>query len=113
MLMPWKASVEIDPSEQISGTERAVHGEVTLAELRTFLDGWVRSRLGSSIADVRFRAGRIDAVWGGVKLQDGREVVIKVHRTQVDLGANRATVDAQRALAAAGFPCPLAPGGAR
>lgn len=95
-----------ETSEQISDTERAVHGAVTLLELRTFLAGWARGRLGSAVADVRFRAGRIDAVWG-VELQDGREVVIKAHRPPVDLEATRATVDAQRALAAAGFPCPV------
>jgi aminoglycoside phosphotransferase (APT) family kinase protein len=99
-------SAEVEVSEQISDTERAVHGAVTSSELRTVLDRWVQSRLGSPIADVRFRAGRIDAVWG-VDLQDGRDVVIKAHRAPVDLGAVHATVDAQRALAAADFPCPV------
>jgi Ser/Thr protein kinase RdoA (MazF antagonist) len=97
---------EVEPSEEISDTERAVHGAVTSSELRAVLDAWVQSRLGSVIADVRFRAGRIDAVWG-VGLQDGREVVIKAHRTPVDLEAAEATVDAQRTLAAADFPCPV------
>lgn len=98
-----------EPFEEISDTERAVHGAVTLPELHTFLDAWAQDRLGSAIADVRFRAGRIDAVWG-VELQDGRAVVIKAHRTPTDLGAAQATIDAQRTLAAAGFPCsvPLA-----
>ncbi|SDS59600.1 Phosphotransferase enzyme family protein [Friedmanniella luteola] len=93
-------------SAEISDTERAVHGAVTSDQLRAFLDAWARDRLGAGIAEVRFRAGRIDAVWG-VELRDGRPVVIKAHRTPVDLEAARATVDAQRALAAAGFPCPL------
>jgi aminoglycoside phosphotransferase (APT) family kinase protein len=101
-----EARTEVGSSEQISDTERAVHGAVTLSELRAFLDGWVRSRLGSVIADVLFRAGRIDAVWG-VQLQDGREIVIKAHRPPVDLAAAQATVDAQRALVAADFPCPV------
>ena len=95
-----------EPSELISDTERAVHGAVTSVELRTFLDGWAQDHLGSGIDDVRFRAGRIDAVWG-VQLQDGRAVVIKAHRTPVDLAAAQATVDAQRVLAAAEFPCPV------
>ena len=93
------------PEPELSDTERAVHGAVTLPELHKFLDAWARDRLGSAIADVRFRAGRINAVWG-VELQDGRAVVIKSHRTPVDLDAAQATIDAQRALAAAGFPCP-------
>lgn len=100
------------PEPELSDTERAVHGAVTLPELHKFLDAWARDRLGSTIADVRFRAGRIDAVWG-VELQDGRAVVIKAHRTPVDLDAAQATIDAQRALAAAGFPSPDPPGGTR
>lgn len=91
---------------QLSGTERAVHGDLTLPALRTFLDTWAQDRLGSGIAAVRFRAGRIDAGWG-VDLADGRALVVKAHRTPVDLDAARATVDAQRTLAAAGFPCPV------
>ncbi|MCY7289307.1 MAG: hypothetical protein LH624_13930, partial [Cryobacterium sp.] len=31
----------------------------------------------------------------------------KAHRTPVDIEARRSTIDAQHALAAAGFPCPL------
>jgi len=93
-------------SEEISDTERAVHGAVTLPELHRFVDAWLRDRLGSGIAEVRFRAGRIDAVWG-VELQDGRAVVVKAHRTPTDLDATRASIDAQRVLAAAGFPCPV------
>lgn len=101
-----EATCGIESSEEISDTERAVHGALTLLELHGFLDGWSRDRLGSAIADIRFRAGRIDAVWG-VELQDGRAVVIKAHRTPVDLEAAQATIDAQHMLAAAGFPCPV------
>jgi Ser/Thr protein kinase RdoA (MazF antagonist) len=95
-----------EPPEEISDTERAIYGSVTLPELRAFLAAWAKSRMGSTIAEIRFRAGRIDAVWD-VELQDGRAVVIKTHRTPVHLDATRAAIDAQRTLAAAGFPCPL------
>lgn len=88
---------------ELSDTERALHGDVTSLELWRFWDAWTRDRLGSGIAEVRFRAGRIDAVWG-VQLADGRAVVLKAHRPPVDFGAARATVEAQRTLAAAGFP---------
>jgi Ser/Thr protein kinase RdoA (MazF antagonist) len=93
-----------DIAEAISETERAVCGPVTSLQLRAFLDAWVRDRFGSQIANIRFRAGRIDVVWG-VELEDGRAVVIKIHRPPVDVGAIRTTNDAQRRLAAAGFPC--------
>ena len=39
--------------EEVSDTERAVYGDVTLLEMRTFLDAWARDRLGSAVADVR------------------------------------------------------------
>jgi Ser/Thr protein kinase RdoA (MazF antagonist) len=82
---------------------------VTTREIGDFLDTWVRGRLGSPIEDIRFRAGRIDVVWG-VELKDGRAVVIKTHRPPVDPNVLRVTHDAQRLLADAGFPCaaPLA-----
>ena len=95
-----------ESAEAISDTERTLHGSVTAHQLQTFLDAWVRARLGSPIAEVRFRAGRIDAVWG-VVLEDGQAVVIKTHRPPVDLDATRATHDAQRVLAGAGFPCAI------
>src|SRR5918997_5436380 len=93
----------------ISDTERALYGPVTTREIGDFLDTWVRGRLGSPIEDIRFRAGRIDVVWG-VELKDGRAVVIKTHRPPVDPNVLRATHEAQRMLADAGFPCaaPLA-----
>jgi hypothetical protein len=94
---------------EISGTERAVYGSVTSFELRAFLDAWAKDRLRSPIDKVRFRAGRIDVVWG-VELEDGRSVVIKTHRPPVDLEATRVACDAQHVLVKAGFPCavPLA-----
>lgn len=94
-----------DPADRTTDTERAVHEIKTVAELYSFLDRYVSERLGSPIARVRFRAGRIDAVWG-VELDDGRAVVIKGHRRPADIGAIAAARDAQRFLAAAGFPCP-------
>ena len=52
--------------------------------------------LVAPIAKVRFRAGRIDAVWG-VELDDGRAVVIKVSPAPpADIDAIAAAGDAQR-----------------
>ena len=96
---------ESEITNAVSQTERAVYGPVTMPELWAFLDTWARNRLGSGIAKVRFRDGRIDVVWG-VELEDGRSVVIKTHRTPVDMDATRAARDAQRLLTFAAFPCP-------
>lgn len=93
-------------SVEISETERAIFGPLSAAELHAFLDAYARRHLSSGIARVRFRAGRIDAVWG-VELADGRAVVIKTHRPPVDLEATRAAGGAQRHLSAAGFPAPV------
>lgn len=89
----------------LTGTERAVLGDLSVVEARSALSAYTRDRLGQPIAQVRFRAGRIDVVWG-IELEDGREVVVKVHRLPVDRGAIAAARDAQRTLRAVGFPCP-------
>jgi hypothetical protein len=103
---PWDASMMETPSgtfssegsdsaDRTTDTERAVHGTASVSELQAFLSAYAWDRLGSPIAKVRFRAGRIDAVWG-VELDDGRAVVIKVHRPPADIPAIAAARDAQQ-----------------
>lgn len=99
-----ESAADGDELGPISDTERAVYGLVTAQGLRVFLDTWATDRLGGRIVKVRFRAGRIDVVWG-VELEDGRSVVIKTHRPPVDVDALRVANDAQRLLSEAGFPC--------
>jgi hypothetical protein len=99
------SSVRTDTANWTTDTERAVHGVESVSELQAFLSGYASDRLGSPIAKVRFRAGRIDAVWG-VELDDGQAVVIKAHRPPADIDAIVAARDAQRLLTAADFPCP-------
>lgn len=89
----------------ITDTERAVLGSVSVAEVLAIFSAYTQDRLGHPISKVRFRAGRIDAVWG-VELADGSEAVIKSHRRPVDLEAIAAARDAKRLLRAANFPCP-------
>lgn len=85
--------VTVDSGESVgasapSGNERAVFGLDTSEEIRAFLDDYARRHLESGVACVRFRAGRIDAVWG-VELNDGRRVVLKTHRPPADVQALR------------------------
>lgn len=78
---------------RIGDTERAVLGVSSVAEIRAMFGAYTEDRLGSPIADVRFRSGRIDVVWG-VALGDGREIVIKAHRLPADMFAIGAATDA-------------------
>lgn len=50
-----------DQQDNVTDTERAVHGTESLAELREFLTAYTLDRLDSPVEHVRFRAGRIDA----------------------------------------------------
>jgi hypothetical protein len=66
------------------------------------MSGWCRRWLGAEPAEVLFEAGYLSAVTG-LRLADGRRVVVKVRRPAERL---RGCVAVQAALAAAGFPCP-------
>lgn len=92
-------------SDEPSGLERAFFPGLTVRDIDRWLDSAVSLRLGSGCAGIAFRAGRIDAVYG-LRLDDGRAVVVKLHRAPVDLPALLATTDALRHLAATGYPCP-------
>ena len=94
-----------DPPAAISDTERAIFGDVSAAEVHAILDHYARRHLGSGIARVCFRSGRIDAVWG-VELVDGRDVVVKAHRLPADVATIAAARDAMRLLSSVGYPCP-------
>ena len=63
---------------------------------------WSVRHLGSEVAEVLFEAGHLSEVWG-VRLTDGREVVVKSRPASPRLTA--CTV-VQRALWQAGFPAP-------
>jgi hypothetical protein len=90
---------------QLSGTERAIFGDLGGDEVAELLDRYLRRHLGTGLSGVLFRSGRIDVVWA-VQAEDGRAMVIKVHRQPLDLAERRAATRAQRLLAGAGFPCP-------
>ena len=72
-------------------------------ELPPWVDEWCRFSLGSRPAGVLFVVSHLSEVVG-VRLEDGREVVLK--RRVDEAGRARACVRAQRLLAREGFPCP-------
>jgi hypothetical protein len=63
---------------------------------------WCAEHLGSPPADELFRSGHLSAVVG-LRLADGREVVVKVRPNSPRLTA---CVEVQRRLFDAGYPCP-------
>ena len=67
-----------------------------------FLASWCVEHLGSPPADEIFRSGYLSAVVG-LRLADGREVVVKVRPDSPRIAA---CVDVQRRMFQAGYPCP-------
>jgi Ser/Thr protein kinase RdoA (MazF antagonist) len=63
---------------------------------------WCARNLGSAAVGEVFRSGYLATVVG-LRLEDGREVVVKVRRRDSRQGA---CIQVQRAVALAGFPCP-------
>jgi hypothetical protein len=66
------------------------------------LAAWCRRWLGSSPVEILFESGYLSAVVG-VRLADGRVVVVKAREPAARLAA---CIQVQRHLYAAGFPCP-------
>lgn len=91
--------------DTVTGTEEAILRLRSRAEIDAWVTRALRELTGAAPVRWLFRAGRIDAVYA-VETEDGRRLVLKVHRPPVDLDARRAIAEAQRALARAGFPCP-------
>ena len=75
-----------------------------MSDLPPWVDGWCLRFLGGRPATVLFGVSHLSEVWG-VRLVDGREVVIK--RRADDSGRTARCGRAQRLLAERGFPCPL------
>jgi hypothetical protein len=69
-----------------------------------WVDSWCRSFLGAVAGEVLFAISHLSEVVG-VRLEDGREVVLK--RRPDEAGRAQTCVSAQRLLAEGGFPCPL------
>ena len=63
---------------------------------------WCRQELGSAPAEEIFRAGYLSTVLG-LRLVDGREVVVKVRPDSPRIAA---CVEVQRRMFQAGYPCP-------
>ncbi len=90
--------------DEVSDTQRAILGTETAGQGREWMDRHLREHLGSGVESVLFAGGDIGAVFG-LRLTDGREVVLKALRPGADARRLRAVVRAQETLAASGFGC--------
>jgi len=85
--------------------ERDVFGTTDPAAIVEAVDHFCRVKLGSGVDRYEFYATSVCGVHG-VRLEDGRGVVVKVHRAGADNLHLDAVHDVQRHLVAAGFPAP-------
>ncbi len=65
-----------DSDSAVNETERAIFGMHDAADITRLLDDYLADHVGTSIDEVLFRAGRIDAVWA-VHTTDGRDFAVK------------------------------------
>src|SRR6266536_1923699 len=94
----------------IGGMDRLVDLDAVAAELSprahvvdpARLARWCMEHLGSPPVDEIFRSGYLSAVIG-LRLADGREVVVKVRPDSPRIAA---CVEVQRRVFRAGYPCP-------
>src|SRR5580765_6923473 len=75
-----------------------------MSDLPPWLDGWCRTILGADPGEALFHSSHLSEVVG-VRLADGREVVVK--RRVDESGRAGRCVTAQRLLAEQGFPAPV------
>jgi Ser/Thr protein kinase RdoA (MazF antagonist) len=85
--------------------ERALFGSGDPEVIARAVDSWCRAHLGSAIDAYEFFDSSSGSVHG-VRLADGRRVVVKAHRSAVDSAYMSAVQDLQRALADSGYPAP-------
>lgn len=85
--------------------EEAALGTREAIRIDALVDGFCVSELDSAVAQVLFRATSVGVVVG-VRLVDGRRVVVKAHQPRESRARLQAVHDLQSDLFRAGVPCP-------
>ena len=85
--------------------EEHVFGTAEPRRVAAIVSGWCARHLGAPIADGLFFHASVGCVFG-VRLNDDRRVVVKVHQPRWTVEFLEAVHTVQAALAASGFPCP-------
>lgn len=84
--------------------EPVVFGLTDPHEIACLIDTFCQEELGAAVTDYLFYESSIGAVCG-VRLVDGRRVVVKVHQPSCSLDFLQAVVRVQRYLIKNGYPC--------
>jgi hypothetical protein len=85
--------------------ERDVFGTTDPGRIARLVDGFCREHLGAGVVGYEFFATSVGSVHG-VRLRDGRRVVVKAYRRETDVVHLAAVQSVQRRLADDGFPAP-------
>ena len=101
---PLTALVTAQSEEWDPAVERAILGTGKAGEIAAIIEAFVRSRQGPVGDGVFYRPGV--GIVAGLRLVDGSEVVVKVHRWNVSIPRLAAVQTVQAALAEAGLPVP-------
>lgn len=88
-----------------SRLESALFGSAEPAVVAAVIDDICGASLGAGVADGLFYRAGVGLV-AGIRLHDGREVVVKVHRWHAPIDRLQATQAVQSALSTAGLPAP-------
>ena len=84
--------------------EPVVFGTTDPHKIACLIDTFCQEELGANVADYLFYESSVGAVCG-VRLVDGRRVVVKVHQSSRSLDFLQAVVRVQRYLFSQGYPC--------
>lgn len=85
--------------------EREVFGTTDPRDIATLVDRFCRERLGAGVVGYEFFSTSVGSVHG-VRLNDGRRVVVKALRREIDVAHVGAVHRVKACLADGGFPAP-------
>jgi Phosphotransferase enzyme family len=110
-LLPMPSTVELVAATLAAWDDeprivRAVFPDPTPAGIAAAVEGFCERALGAPVATADFFTTSVGAVHG-LRLCDGRRVVVKVHPPRASVAYLEAMQAVQRHLAAAGFPAPV------
>jgi hypothetical protein len=99
-------AADLAASDYVPHAVREVFPDVAPAGIGAAVEAFCERALGAPVDDAELFAASVGSVFG-VRLRDGRRVVVKVHPPRASVAYLEAMQAVQRHLAAAGFPAPV------